>query len=66
MLSAAAMEVWMNGICFRLIRNAAKLQPSSAEYPIGELPWLQVPSQDCVNELETIMRAAADLDDNDH
>lgn len=56
----------MNGICFRLIRNAAKLQPSSAEYPIGELPWLQVPSQDCVNELETIMRAAADLDDNDH
>jgi len=66
MLSAAAMERWMNGIYFRLVRNTAKHQPSSANHPIGELPWLQVPSHDCVNELETIMRAAADLEDNDH
>jgi hypothetical protein len=57
----------MNRICFRPVRNTAKHQPSSsAEHPISELPWLQVSSHACLNELETIMRAAADLDDNDH
>jgi len=55
----------MNRIYFRLVRNTAKHQPSSAGHPISEPPWLQVPSHDCLNELETIMRAAADLDDND-
>jgi hypothetical protein len=56
----------MNGIYFRLVRNTTKHQPSSAEQPISEPPWLQVPSHDWLNELETIMRAAADLDDKDH
>ena len=56
----------MNRIYFRLIRNTAKNHSSAAEHPIGELPWLQIPSHDCLNELENIMRAAADLDDNDH
>jgi hypothetical protein len=55
----------MNRIYFRLVRNTTKHQPS-AEHLISELPWLQVPSHDWLNELETIMRAAADLDDNDH
>jgi hypothetical protein len=55
----------MSGI--RLVRNTAKHQPpTSAEHPISELPWLQIPSHDYLNELETIGRAAADLDDNDH
>lgn len=56
----------MNRICFRPVRNTANSHPSFAEHPIGELPWLQVPSPACLNEMETIMRAAADLDDNDH
>jgi hypothetical protein len=56
----------MNRIYFRPVRNTARHQPAPAEHPIGELPWLQLPSHDCLNELETIMRAATDLDDNDH
>jgi hypothetical protein len=59
-------EVPMNKIYFRIVRNIAKNQAQSAERLIGELPWIQVPSSDDMNELQTIMRAADDLDDNDH
>jgi hypothetical protein len=56
----------MNRICFRPVRNTAKNHASAADHPIGEPLWLQVPSRDYLNEIETIMRAAADLDDIDH
>lgn len=59
-------EVPMNKIYFRVVRTIAKNHAPSAERLIGELPWLQLPSRDCLNELETIVRAADDLDDNDH
>jgi hypothetical protein len=65
-LSALMTEVLMNKIYFRIVRNIAKNHAPSAEHLIGELPWLQVPSRDYLSELEIIMRAANDLDDNDH
>jgi hypothetical protein len=56
----------MNRIYFRPFRNTVKNHASAADHPIGEPPWLQVPSRDCLNEIESIIRAAADLEDNDH
>jgi hypothetical protein len=38
----------------------------AARLPVGDRPWLQAPNRDYLSELETIMRAAHDLDDYDH